>query len=287
MLNTQPVLRFSKMHGLGNDFVMLDCRERPMPLDTMQLRALSNRRTGVGFDQLLSIEPARDPACAFAYGIWNADGSLVGQCGNGVRCVAAWLHRAGLLALDTAVQLQSPSGPVSVRLLNPTEVTVDMGEPVFELSRIPFLADAVAPLYAVDVGGEEVSISALSMGNTQGVLSVDDLDDPRVARLGPLLTMHPRFPEQANIAVVQKLDRSHVRMHEHERGAGWTQACGSGACATVVALRQRGEVDAEVEVRMPGGALRISWPGIGEPVWMTGPAAFVFEGEWPIPERTP
>ena len=285
MLNTQSVLRFSKMHGLGNDFVMLDCRERLMPLDTMQLRALSNRRTGVGFDQLLSIEPARDPACAFAYGIWNADGSLVGQCGNGVRCVAAWLHRAGLLALDTTVQLQSPSGPVSVRLLSPTEVTVDMGEPIFELPRIPFLADAVAPLYTVDVGGEEVQISALSMGNTQGVLCVDDLDDPRVARLGPLLTMHPRFPEQANIAVVQKLDRSHVRMHEHERGAGWTQACGSGACATVVALRQRGEVDAEVEVRMPGGALRISWPGVGEPVWMTGPAAFVFEGEWPIPER--
>lgn len=287
MLSTPAILRFSKMHGLGNDFVMLDCRGQPMPLDTMQLRALSNRRTGVGFDQLLSIEPARDPACAFAYGIWNADGSLVGQCGNGVRCVAAWLHRAGLLALDTTVRLQSPSGPVSVRLLGPTEVTVDMGEPVFDLPRIPFLADAVAPLYTVDVGGEEVQISALSMGNTQGVLCVDDLDDPRVARLGPLLTTHPRFPQQANIAVVQKLDRSHVRMREHERGAGWTQACGSGACATVVALRRRGEVDAEVEVRMPGGTLRISWPGIGEPVWMTGPAAFVFEGEWPIPERVP
>jgi diaminopimelate epimerase len=282
MLNTQPVLRFSKMHGLGNDFVMVDCREQPMPLDTMQLQALSNRRTGVGFDQLLSIEPARDPACAFAYGIWNADGSAVGQCGNGVRCVAAWLHRAGLLALDAMVQLQSPSGPVSVRLLSPTEVTVDMGEPIFDPPRIPFLADAMAPLYALDAGGEDVEISALSMGNPHGVLSVDDLDDPRVLRLGPLLTMHPRFPEEANIAVVQKLDRSHVRVHEHERGAGWTQACGSGACATAVALRQRGEVDATVEVHMPGGSLHITWGGAGDPVWMTGPAAFVFEGEWPI-----
>lgn len=287
MLSTQPVLRFSKMHGLGNDFVMLDCREQSMPLDTLQLRALSHRHTGVGFDQLLSIEPARDPACAFAYGIWNADGSPVGQCGNGVRCVAAWLHRAGVLALGTTVRLQSPSGPVSVRLLNATEVTVDMGEPIFDPPRIPFLADAVAPLYAVDVGGETVEISALSMGNPHGVLSVDDLDDPRVARLAPLLTMHPRFPEQANIAVVHQLDRSHVRMREHERGAGWTQACGSGACATAAALRQRGAVDADVQVQMPGGALRITWPGVGEPLWMTGPTAFVFEGEWPIPGRGP
>jgi diaminopimelate epimerase len=287
MLSTQPVLRFSKMHGLGNDFVLLDCREQPMPLDTLQLQALSHRHTGVGFDQLLSIEPARDPACAFAYGIWNADGSPVGQCGNGVRCVAAWLHRAGVLALGATVRLQSPSGPVSVRLLNATEVTVDMGEPIFDLPRIPFVAEAVAPLYAVDVGGETVEISALSMGNPHGVLSMDDLDNPRVARLGPLLTTHPRFPEHANIAVVQKLDRNHVRMREHERGAGWTQACGSGACAAAAALRQRGEVDADIQVQMPGGALRITWPGVGEPLWMTGPAAFVFEGEWPIPGRVP
>lgn len=271
------------MHGIGNDFVMLDCRERPMALDGAQIRALGNRRTGVGFDQLISIEPAPDDACAFAYGIWNSDGSRAGQCGNGVRCVAAWLHRAGLLALDAPVQLASPSGVVTVRLLSAYAVAVDMGAPIFEPARIPFLAEAMAADYAIDVDGEMLRIGAVSMGNPHAVLSVDDLADPRLERLGPLLSAHARFPQQSNAGFAQKLNRKHLRLRVHERGAGWTLACGSGACAAMAALRQRDEVEGEVRVDLPGGSLRIAWPGAGEPLWMTGPAAFAFEGEWPVP----
>ncbi|MEY2262320.1 diaminopimelate epimerase, partial [Rhodanobacter denitrificans] len=186
-------LRFSKMHGIGNDFVVLDCRHRPFALDAAQIRALADRHTGVGFDQLLSVEPARDPACAFYYGIWNADGSPSGQCGNGVRCVAAWLHRAGALAIGDDVRIESPSGPVTVRLLGADEVTVDMGEPVFEPARIPFAADAPATHYPIAVGGDTLQIGAVSMGNPHAVMAVHDLADPALQRLGPLLSGHERF----------------------------------------------------------------------------------------------
>ena len=277
-----PTLRFSKMHGSGNDFVVLDCRQQPMALDPAQIRALGNRHTGVGFDQLISIEPAPDPTCAFAYGIWNTDGTRAGQCGNGVRCVAAWLHRAGALALGATVNLASPSGAVIVRLLGTHEVTVDMGAPIFAPARIPFLADAMAPHYPIDVGGETLMIGAVSMGNPHAVLRVDDLADPRLEALGPLLSAHPRFPQHSNAGFVQVVDRGHVCLRVHERGAGWTLACGSGACAAVAVLQQRGDVDANVQVDLPGGALQIARSSAGR-VWMTGPAAFVFEGEWPVP----
>ncbi|WP_108471252.1 diaminopimelate epimerase [Rhodanobacter thiooxydans] len=276
-------LRFSKMHGIGNDFVVLDCREHRFTLDAAQIRALADRHTGVGFDQLLSIEPARNQAGAFYYGIWNADGSPSGQCGNGVRCVAAWLHRAGALAIGQHVAIESPSGPVTVRLLGANEVTVDMGEPVFEPARIPFAADAVADRYAIDVAGETLDIGAVSMGNPHAVLAVDDLADPALQRLGPLLTNHPRFAQGANAGFVQRQDRGHLRLRVHERGAGWTLACGTGACAAMAVLHRRGEVDDAVAVELPGGTLRIDWAGPGHTLWMTGPAAFAFEGEWPVP----
>ena len=276
-------LRFSKMHGIGNDFVVLDCRQRAFPLDAAQIRALADRHTGVGFDQLLSIEPARNPACAFYYGIWNADGSPSGQCGNGVRCVATWLHRAGALALGDSVAIESPSGPVTVRLLGAYEVTVDMGEPVFEPPRIPFAADAAAERYTLDLADEQLDIGAVSMGNPHAVVAVGDLDDPVLQRLGPLLTGHPRFPQGANAGFVQRLDRGHLRLRVHERGAGWTLACGTGACAAMAVLHQRGDVDDSVAVELPGGTLRIDWAGPGHTLWMTGPAAFAFEGEWPVP----
>ena len=276
-------LRFSKMHGIGNDFVVLDCRQRAFPLDAAQIRALADRHTGVGFDQLLSIEPARNPACAFFYGIWNADGSPSGQCGNGVRCVAAWLHRAGALALGDSVAIESPSGPVTVCLLGAHEVTVDMGEPVFEPPRIPFAADAAAERYAIDLADEQLDIGAVSMGNPHAVVAVENLTDPVLQRLGPLLTGHPRFPQGANAGFVQRLDRGRLRLRVHERGAGWTLACGTGACAAMAVLRQRGDVDDSVAVELPGGTLRIEWAGPGRTLWMTGPAAFAFEGEWPVP----
>ncbi|BBD81305.1 diaminopimelate epimerase [Aerosticca soli] len=274
-------MRFSKMHGLGNDFVVLDARTRPLALDAAAIRALADRHTGVGCDQLLTIEPARDPSCAFRYGIWNADGSPSGQCGNGVRCVAAWLHRAGALELGETVRLESPSGPVDVRLLGPLEVAVDMGEPVFAPARIPFLAEAEADRYPIAVAGGELVIGAVSMGNPHAVVVVDDPEAAGIDALGPALSTHPRFPQGANAGFVRRLDRNHLRLRVHERGSGWTLACGTGACAAMAVLRRRGEVEAGVAVTLPGGTLHIDWPGPGHPLWMTGPAAFVFEGDWP------
>jgi len=273
-------LRFSKMHGSGNDFVVIDSRDGALALNPAAIRAMADRHTGIGFDQLLSVEPARDGASAFYYGIWNADGSPSGQCGNGVRCVAAWLHRAGALALDATVQIQSPSGPVAVRVADAHRVTVDMGVPIFEPARIPFDATQAASHYLIEVDGQPLQIGAVSMGNPHAVMVVEDLSAPPLARLGPALTGHPRFPEGVNTGFVQKLGPRHVRLRVHERGSGWTLACGTGACAAMAVLRQRGEVDASVRVDLPGGSLQIDWNGPGERLWMTGPAAFVFEGEW-------
>lgn len=275
-------LRFSKMHGLGNDFVVLDGRQRDFALSAAEIRALGDRHTGVGFDQLLSVEPARDGGSAFYYGIWNADGSSAGQCGNGARCVAAWLHRDGALPLGEDVRLGSPSGTVTVRLLAPTLVAVDMGEPVFEPTQIPFQADRAASAHAIDVAGRNLQIGVVSLGNPHAVLVVDNLHDPALEPLGPLLTNHPRFVEQANAGFVIARDRRHLDLRVHERGAGWSRACGTGACAAMAVLRQRGEVEQQVEVRLPGGTLQIDWPGSGHALRMTGPASFSFEGEWPF-----
>lgn len=278
-------LRFSKMHGSGNDFVVLDGRDGALALSPAVIRAMADRHTGVGFDQLLSVEPARDGRSAFYYGIWNADGSSSGQCGNGVRCVAAWLHRAGALAIGDTVQVQSPSGPVAVRLIDAHRVTVDMGEPIFDPPRIPFDAPNSADRYPLDVDAQALEIGAVSMGNPHAVVVVEDLAAPALARLGPALTGHARFRDGANAGFVQKLSRQDVRLRVHERGAGWTLACGTGACAAMAVLRRRGDVDARVQVDLPGGSLEIEWAGPGERLWMTGPATFVFEGEWLNPSR--
>ena len=273
-------LRFSKMHGNGNDFVVVESRDGPLALDPAIIRAMADRYTGIGFDQLLSVEPPRDGVSAFYYGIWNADGSPSGQCGNGVRCVAAWLHRAGALAIGETVQIESPSGPVMVRLLGTDQVTVDMGEPIFDPARIPFDAPQAADRYMLDVNGQPVAIGAVSMGNPHAVVVVDKVPSEAMLSLGPDLTGHARFREGANTGFVEKLGPQHLRLFVHERGAGWTQACGTGACAAMAVLRQRGEVDAQAQVDLPGGSLRIDWNGPGERLWMTGPAACVFEGEW-------
>ena len=280
-------LRFSKMHGIGNDFVVLDCRHSPFPLDTAQIRALADRHTGVGFDQLLSVEPPRDPACAFYYGVWNGDGSPSGQCGNGVRCIAAWLHRAGELALGASTRIESPSGPVTVRLVDSATVVVDMGEPRFDPAQLPFEAGAAALHYAIAVGSQTLDIGAVSMGNPHAIVDMAtlkvDLQDPTLDALGPGLSGHARFAHGANAGFVQRLDRGHLRLRVHERGAGWTLACGTGACAAMAVLHARGDVDDSVEVALPGGTLTIDWAGPGQPLWMSGPAAFVFEGSWTVP----
>ncbi|HEX7341303.1 MAG TPA: diaminopimelate epimerase [Rhodanobacteraceae bacterium] len=275
-------LPFTKMHGLGNDFVMVDARQTPFVLDREAIRAMADRHAGVGFDQLLTIEPARDAICAYRYGIWNADGDAVGQCGNGVRCVAAWLFREGALTLDRDVRLESPSGPVTVRLLDPLTVTVGMGEPVFASVAIPFVADADADEYTLDVDGDRLVIAAVSMGNPHAVTVVDDLAAARIDCLGPALSSHARFPEGCNAGFVVLRGRGAIDLRVHERGSGWTLACGTGACAAVAALRRAGCLDAHVDVTLPGGALGIDWQGPGHALTMTGPAAFVFAGQWPL-----
>ncbi len=272
-------LPFSKMHGIGNDFVLLDCRESPMALDTAAIRRLGDRHFGVGFDQLLSIEPSRDADCAFAYGVWNSDGSRSGQCGNGVRCVAAWLAREG--ALDEGlVRLMSPSGPVRVELLPDARIRVDMGEPRFAPSALPFDAPHERDRYAIEVVGHSVEIGAVSMGNPHAVIEVDDIADAPVDVLGPQVEHAGAFPRGCNVGFAQVLSRSAVALRVWERGVGETLACGSGACAAVAVLRRRDQVADGVDVRLPGGTLEIQWQGPGHSLWMTGPATFAFEGVW-------
>lgn len=275
------------MHGLGNDFVVIDCRARPFALDAQAIRLLGDRHFGIGFDQLLTIETARDPTCAFAYGVWNTDGSRAGQCGNGLRCVARWLQRAGALAAG-ATRLESPAGAVAVELLDNGDVRADMGEPRFDPASIPLAVDeratdAAAARYAIDVAGREVSIGAVSMGNPHAVVEVDDVAAAPVEALGAQIEHAAAFPQGCNVGFVQRVARDAVRLRVWERGVGETLACGSGACAAVAVLRQRAKVDPLVRVALPGGELEIQWRGPGRRLWMSGPAQFVFEGEWSQP----
>jgi diaminopimelate epimerase len=272
-------LRFSKMHGLGNDFVVVDCRDTPLALDSAAIRRLGDRHFGVGFDQLLTIERARDPACSFAYGIWNADASRAGQCGNGGRCVARWLARAGAIAAGMT-RLESPSGAVAVELLVDGDVRVDMGEPRFAPDAIPLRVDREADAYDIDVVGRDVRVGAVSMGNPHALVEVDDIGAAPVAVLGPQIEHADAFPQRCNVGFAQVISRAAIRLRVWERGVGETLACGSGACAAVAVLRRRAKLDAEVRVALPGGELGLHWDGPGHPVWMRGPAAFVFEGEW-------
>jgi diaminopimelate epimerase len=271
-------LRFSKMHGIGNDFVVVDCRERPLGLSTQQIARVGDRHRGVGFDQLLTIEAATDASCAFAYGIFNTDGSTALQCGNGVRCVAAWLHRANALA-SGAAKLQSPAGAIAVELLDDGRVRADMGMPVFDPASIPFTTDRESDEYRIDADGEAIAFGAMSMGNPHVVIEVADVERAPLQTIGVSLSGDPRFPRGCNVGFAQVVDRRRIRLRVWERGAGATLACGSGACAAVAILRRRGKLDDEVSVELPGGTLQIQWAGPGSRLWMTGPAEFAFEGE--------
>lgn len=272
-------LPFSKMHGIGNDFVVIDCRTHALPLDPAAIARLGDRHLGVGFDQLLTIEPARDPGCAFRYGIYNRDGSKAGQCGNGVRCVAAWLRRAGALA-EGFTRLESPSGPVAVEMLRDGRVRVDMGVPQFAPASIPLRESIAATTYRRRLDAGDIEFGAVSMGNPHAVIEVADSATAPVARWGPWLETHADFPDRANVGFAQVISPGAIRLRVWERGVGETLACGSGACAAVVVLAQRGRVAEEVDVHLPGGLLQIAWSGPEQPVWMTGPAAFVFEGNY-------
>jgi len=274
-------LQFTKMHGLGNDFIVVDAGAgRPLP-DAAQLRALADRHTGVGFDQALVLEPPRRADTACYYRIFNADGGEVEQCGNGARCVAALVARRlgrgpGELLLD------SPAGLVHARLRDDGLVSVAMGVPDFAPSALPFEAAATAPCYTLEVGGETLEIGAVSVGNPHAVLRVASVTDAPVDRLGPQVENHPRFPRRTNVEFLEVVDRRHVRLRVYERGVGETRACGTGACGAVAVGRRRGWLDAEVAVDVPGGRLGVEWRGEGEAIWLTGPTATVFEGHTDI-----
>ena len=271
-------LKFTKMQGLGNDFVVLDGVRARVELTPEQLRRLADRHFGVGCDQILLVEPPPRPDVDFRYRIFNADGGEVEQCGNGARCFVRFVREQGLTD-KREIRVDTRAGVIVPRLEADGEVTVDMGVPRFEPAQIPFDAPARAPTYALEVGGATREISALSMGNPHAVQVVADVDAAPVAAEGPLIERHPRFPQRVNAGYLQVLDRGRIRLRVYERGAGETLACGTGACAAVVAGIQRGLLDSTVAVDTRGGRLTIRWDGEGRPVWMTGPAETVFEGE--------
>jgi diaminopimelate epimerase len=271
------MLRFTKMHGLGNDFMVLDLVNQRATLTPELVRRWSQRQTGVGFDQLLIVEATTQPGCDFAYRIYNADGGEVEHCGNGARCVTRF-------AIDKALSLKREftfamaRGTIRTRLENDGLVTVDMGPPRLVPAEIPFQAPAQAVSYTLDIAGRNFEISAVSMGNPHAVLVVDDVDSAPVATLGPQIERHPRFPQRVNAGFMQVLSAGSIRLRVFERGTGETLTCGTGACAAVVAGRLRGLLAEDVEVLTHGGSLRIRWAGANESVWMTGPTATVFEG---------
>ena len=275
-----PRLRFTKMHGAGNDFVVLDLRDGAPPPDADLAGRLADRHRGVGCDQILTIEPPRTAGSVAAYRIWNADGSTSQQCGNGARCVGAWLVRDGAAQGDEFL-IDSPLRTHVVRRLDAGHYAVAMGRPEFEPARIPLIGFPRArEEYVVPLQGENVRFGAVSMGNPHAVLEVGLIDAAPVERIGPLLQQHASFPESVNVGFAQVLGPGHVRLRVFERGVGETLACGSGACAAAAVLMQRGRLARDAVISLPGGDLRIQWPADDAQIVMSGPAAFVFDGEW-------
>jgi diaminopimelate epimerase len=270
-------IEFSKMQGLGNDFFVFDAPAAGAHLDPDTVRALADRRTGVGFDQALMLETPRSANSRVFYRIFNSDGSEVEQCGNGARCIAALLHaRAPQLGRELAIE--SKGGMVRARVRENGLVSVELGVPNFDPASLPMDAAAEAAAYTVDVGGERVEFGAVSIGNPHVVIAVPDVKSAPVARLGPAIERHPRFPRGSNVGFMQIVNRGQIRLRVWERGVGETLACGTGACAAVAVGRSREQLDAEVRVDLPGGGAQVSWAGAGQPVWLSGPATTVFSG---------
>jgi diaminopimelate epimerase len=272
-------MTFVKMHGLGNDFVVIDGVRQSIDLSGEQLRFLADRNFGVGCDQILLVEKAQRPDVDFRYRIFNADGREVEQCGNGARCFVRFVHEQGLTD-QREIRVETIGGVIVPRLEGDGSVTVDMGVPVFAPAQIPFLATSDELVQTLSVSDDEaVAITAISMGNPHAVLVVADVEAAPVARQGPLIESHPRFPQGVNAGFMQVVDPHHVRLRVFERGVGETLACGTGACAAAVAGIARKLLASPVRVDTRGGVLRIAWHGQGTPVHMSGPAVSVFKGE--------
>lgn len=284
-VRTAP-LPFTKMHGAGNDFVVIDLRAGVAPPGADLCRAIADRHTGIGCDQILTIEPPRTAQAAASYRIWNADGSSSQQCGNGARCIAAWVLRDSVArdperCLADRFQLDSPAGTHAVDVIDLHRYRIAMGRPVFRPADIPLRGfEAAQTHYALTLGGETLEIGAVSMGNPHAVIEVDDIDAAPVATFGPVVQRHAAFPESVNVGFAQVVSRQRIRLRVFERGVGETLACGSGACAAAAVLMRRGRIDRDVAVELPGGTLDIAWPDDDAQIAMAGPAAFVFEGEW-------
>ena len=271
-------LRFTKMHGLGNDFVVIDATRAPVALTPERVRAIADRHFGVGCDQLLVVEPAGRPDVDFRYRIFNADGGEVEQCGNGARCFVRFVHDKGLTG-RREIRVETRSGVIAPRLREDGLVTVEMGVPALEPAAVPFVSDSDAVVQPLEVGADTIAITAVSMGNPHAVQVVADVATAPVAEQGALIERHPRFPARVNAGFMEVVTPRHIRLRVFERGAGETLACGSGACAAVVAGILRGLLESPVRVDTRGGALEIAWAGPGTPVLMTGPAVSVFDGE--------
>src|SRR5690606_35686099 len=271
-------LRFSKMHGLGNDFMVIDGVGQKVRLSSEKIRQLADRHFGIGFDQLLVVEAPERPDVDFRYRIFNSDGSEVENCGNGARCFAVFVRDRKLTGKNL-ITVETAGGIMTLQITSNGEVCVNMGVPRLDPAEIPFLAEAQAATYSLDVDGTTLEISAVSMGNPHAVTLVEDVAKAPDAQLGPLVERHARFTQRVNAGFMQIVSTDEINLRVFERGVGETLACGTGACAAVVAGNLRQQLSKNVKVNLPGGSLRISWAGPGEPVMMTGPATTVFHGQ--------
>ncbi len=272
------LLRFTKMHGLGNDFMVLDLVSQHAHIQAKHAKQWGDRNTGIGFDQLLIVEAPSNPDVDFRYRIFNSDGSEVEQCGNGARCFARFVLDKRLTA-KKLIRVETKGGVIELDVRNDGQISVDMGAPRLVPADIPFQADARALTYGLDVEGRTEQIFAVSMGNPHAVLRVEDVNSAPVRELGPKIEHHPRFPQRVNVGFIQVIDRHRAQLRVWERGAGETQACGTGACAAAVAAISQGWMDSPVTLDLTGGRLSIEWAGEGQPVIMTGPAVRVYEGQ--------
>jgi diaminopimelate epimerase len=271
-------INFHKMHGAGNDFVLLDLREQDYPLDSRRAGLISDRRLGVGCDQILVVQTPVRPENAAAYEIWNSDGSRALQCGNGARCIGLYLELNGGLDADS-FSIESPTGDIGMKRCTDGQFEATMGVPDFTPSNVPLMLAPQAGLYRLESPWGPLEFGAVSMGNPHALVLIDDLDDSRIPEFGAFISNHDAFPEGCNAGFAQLDGRDRIRLRVHERGAGETLACGSGACAAVAILRQWGRVDDVVDVLLPGGRLVIKWLGNNQPLKMKGPAVHVFTGK--------